>query len=1104
MTFPKSGCYKGLKSGKIHLLLFLILVFVSISAWGQLSDEDINALQQKGIEEGWTFSVGKNEITEYPLEQICGIKIPDNWQELAPFDPCTPTKDLPDSFDWRDYDGCPPIRNQGGCGSCWAFATVGPIECNVKIKDDTTVDMSEQWLLSCNEDGYDCTGGWYVFDYFDWKDDPCGGVGSVDEADFPYSAVELACGCPYDHDYLIDSWAYVGNSYSIPSVAAMKQAIMDYGPIAVTLHSNSALQAYTGGIFNGCDGTGDINHGVTLVGWDDNQGSDGVWFIRNSWGPTWGEDGGYGRLEYGCSRIGYAAAYVDYPGEIDLLFEYPSGVPELLTPGEAATFAVNVSGVNDGVPVSESGQLHYKINGGTLQTTDMTQVFTNQYQATIPALFCSDKIEFYVSAQETTIGRIYDPDTTLPLKAVAASDVYVGFEDDFETDLGWSISGDATDGHWTRGVPVGGGDRGDPPTDFDGSGNCFLTDNVDGDSDVDGGTTYLTSPLFDLSDGDGSVHYARWYSNHYGAAPYADEMYVHISNDDGGNWVLVETVGPSYQASGEWYEHSFLVSDYVTTTDQMRLRFSVSDLSSGSVVEAAIDDVVITYYACSAGPPEILTASLPDWTIGIAYSQQLIADGGSGTLTWSDKNDDLAGTGLSISTDGIISGTPGSTGQISFTAFVVDEAKASDEKAYSFMINEAPVITTVSLSDWTEGRPYSQSLEYSGGTTPILWSDRYNDLNGSGLTLASDGTLSGTPGSDGLLSFTARIVDDAGAIDEHLFEITINPTPMILSASLPEWTEGRLYNQNLNAFGGTTPLTWVDLYDDLAGSGLTLATDGLLSGMANSSGVISFTAQVTDTTGASDSKGFSLDINPHVQIQTSELPDWTENMPYSESLASTGGTTPLVWDDIYDILDGTGLILSTDGNITGTPTAVGSLELTVSITDAAGDVDEQVYNFDINSAVTVTTESLADGEEGVAYSHQLEVSGGTGSKTWNDKNDDLVSTGLTLSTDGLLSGTPVQTGTIDFTAEVEDEVGSIDEKLFSFDIVASFICGDANGDESLNIFDITFIITYLYLDGPAPDPENSADVDHTGTVNIFDITYLISYLYLDGPAPDCP
>jgi len=259
-----------------------------------LSSEDIAALQKQGEEKGWTFTVGENSATDYSLDGLCGLVEADNWWVDAPFDPCTSRGNLPDYFDWRDSGGCTPVKNQGNCGSCWAFATVGPLECNILIKDSLEEDLSEQWLVSCNQEGYGCDGGWWVHDYHQWKTDSCGGTGAVLEEEFPYVGYEAPCNCPYPHEYLIDSWAFIGSSQGIPSVGSIKQAIMDYGPVSVAVYANSAMQGYTGGIFNGC-GSGDINHAVVLVGWDDNQGSNGVWFMRNSWGQNWGEDGGYMR-----------------------------------------------------------------------------------------------------------------------------------------------------------------------------------------------------------------------------------------------------------------------------------------------------------------------------------------------------------------------------------------------------------------------------------------------------------------------------------------------------------------------------------------------------------------------------------------------------------------------------------------------------------------------------------------------------------------------------------------------------------------------------------------------------------------------------------------
>ncbi len=501
---------------------------------------------------------------------------------------------------------------------------------------------------------------------------------------------------------------------------------------------------------------------------------------------------------------------------------------------------------------------------------------------------------------------------------------------------------------------------------------------------------------------------------------------------------------------------------------------------------------------------QVTTASIPDWTAGHEMSVQLESSGGTGAITWNDKNGDLDGTGLTLSAGGVLSGTPTSDGAISFTAEAFDQVGSGDEAGLGFTVNAAIVITSGSLPDWTAGLAFSEQLVCTGGTGDINWSDKNSSLDGSGLTLSATGMLSGTPTTAGPVNFTAMATDQVGANSEKAMSMTINAAISVTTVDLPDWTVDEAYSQTIAATGGTGTLVFSDKNGDLVPSGLTLGTDGTISGTPTGTGTISFTVEVTDDLGALGEKSLNFDINPAIEITTDALSDWTIDVDFSQSVAATGGTGELTFVDKNGDLAPNGLTLNSDGTITGAPNQTVSVNFVAVVTDAIGSSQEKAFGFNVNPAVSITSETLPSAKQDDAYSEQLVAEGGTGDLVWADLNGDLDGTGLALGTDGLLSGTPTMYGTVEFTAQATDEVGAVDTKALSLEINPAFICGDADDDGAVNLVDILLVIGFVYNAGDPPVYMNAADVDSSGNIDLIDILAIIGVVYNQTGVLTCP
>ncbi|MGB8509739.1 MAG: C1 family peptidase [Pyrinomonadaceae bacterium] len=284
------------------------------------------------------FTVGYTTAADVPIEVLAGTKIPRGLpgvtekvntraRELMTIDRAEQQRAIQvnpnifghlqikcsaslKSWDWRKSGKVTPVKSQI-CGTCWDFTSMGAYEGSYAIRNNQMIDASEQHILNCASAG-SCAGGWWmpVFDYMISN-------GTDSEAAHAFTGNDsLSCPTGHSTPYRATAWGFVGSNYTqIPPVGAIKQSLCEHGPNAIAVMVDSPFQHYTGGVFDETDQHFDwINHGVTLIGWDDTKGA---WLIKNSWGTGWGETGGFGSekgymwISYGSNNIGIATAWVD-------------------------------------------------------------------------------------------------------------------------------------------------------------------------------------------------------------------------------------------------------------------------------------------------------------------------------------------------------------------------------------------------------------------------------------------------------------------------------------------------------------------------------------------------------------------------------------------------------------------------------------------------------------------------------------------------------------------------------------------------------------------------------------------------------------------------
>ncbi len=350
-----------------------------------------------------------------------------------------------------------------------------------------------------------------------------------------------------------------------------------------------------------------------------------------------------------------------------------------------------------------------------------------------------------------------------------------------------------------------------------------------------------------------------------------------------------------------------------------------------------------------SGGLTITTApGLRNASIGLAYSATLSAAGGTPPYTWIVNSGSLP-TGLTLnSSTGAISGLPSISGSFKFTVQVTDSASGTATKLFTLNVTQTLVITTApTLPSGAVGTPYLQSLSAVGGTQPYIFTVVSGVLPNS-VNLSPGGVISGTPASSGTFNFTIQVRDSNLVTASQPFSLTVLSSLSITTATqLPQGAINSQYSQPIAATGGTGTYTW-NLAQGALPPGVTLSVAGVIAGKPSSTGTFTFTIQVTDQAGGTSNKQFTLTIVAGLTITSGAvLPPGTIGVAYPAlTLAEVGGNFPYTWSVSSGSL-APGLLLSSKGVVTGTPTKAGAFSFTLQVKDSVGATATQAFTISV-------------------------------------------------------------------------------------------------------------------------------------------------------------